>query len=158
VPLFAETLSLRWAADCFNQQIDWKKLGYAGPKIITPNEDIQQAWLKRLRVELHMPSLNITSKGLAGGYGLLVSVPAETKVLRDARIVTLVSLALEHRPEKGVSVQADRERLSARLGEAVYARVDGRVWESPSVLEWELIDDLEARRGVWAELLMEETG
>lgn len=156
IPLFADTLSLRWARDCFNQPIDWAAMGVAGPKLITPNEDPEVAWLKRLRVELRMPQLRITSKGLAAGYGILIEVPEETVLLRDPRVVTLVGLSLEHQGERGVSVKAGGSRLSARLGDAVYALVDGETFESSEVLDWELIDDLEARRGVWAELLIED--
>lgn len=155
VPLFADTLSLRWARDCFNQPINWTALGVAGPKLITPNEDPEVAWLKRLRVELRMPQLHITSKGLAAGYGILVEVPENTHLMQDPRAVTLVGLALEHQSERGVSVKAGTDRLSASIGNAVYGLIGGTTYESPELLDWELIDDLEARHGYWGELLIE---
>jgi hypothetical protein len=157
VPLFAETLSLIWARDCFNQPIDWAAYGFVGPRLITPNEDPAAAWLKRLRVELRMPDLSITSKGLAEGYGIRIKLPDSTQLMSDPRAVTLVAMGLDHQPERGVSVMAGSDRLSARLNDAVYARIGGKTWESPGVLDWDLLDELDTRHGLWRDILIEST-
>lgn len=156
IPLFPEMLSLRWARDHQNNPIGWAAFGVKGPTLATPNADPEVEWLGRLRKDFRLPSLVITTKGLHTKFGASIHVSSAWDLLRNARAVELVALALEHQPAKGVVIDAGDDRLSARINDAAYARVGGRVYESCETITWAVLDDLEDRRETWSAIMIPE--
>ena len=154
VPLFAETLSLRWARDHLNNKIDWALHGRKGPTLVTPNADPSVERLTRLRRDFRLPGLVITTKGLDGKYGAQIHIPIAWDLLHNPRAVELVALALEHQPEKGVALTAGTDRLSARMNDTANALVAGQMYESYCTLTWPVLDDLEDHKQGWAELMV----
>ena len=154
IPLFAETLSLRWARDHLNNPIHWGAFGFKGPTLVTPNADPEAEWLSRLRKDFRLPGLIITTKGLNGKYGAAIHIPSSWDLLHNPRAVELVALALEHQPTKGVVLDAGADRLSARMDDVAYARIEGRVYESYLTITWPLLDDLEDDREGWSKLMV----
>ena len=154
IPLFASTLSLRWARDHLNNPIDWAAFGQKGPTLVTPNADPQAEWLTRLRRDFRLPSLTITTRGLSGKYGARIHIPTAWDLLGNPRAVELAALALEHQPELGVVLDVGADRLSARIAGPAYARIDGRDLESYCQVTWPLLDDLEDHRQGWGEIMV----
>jgi hypothetical protein len=153
IPLFAFTLSLRWARDHLNNRIDWAAFGQKGPTLVTPNADPEAEWLSRLRRDFRLPTLTITTRGLNGKYGARIHIPTFWDLLDNPRAVELVALALEHQAEKGVLLDVGEDRLSARIGGGAYARIGGEVYESYCDVTWPVLDDLEDHGQGWREVM-----
>ena len=94
IPLFADTLSLRWARDHNNNPINWAAYGQKGPSLITPNADPALEWITRLRKEFRLPTVSIDTRGLAAGYGSMIRIANKWDVLNDPRAVELMAMAL----------------------------------------------------------------
>ena len=154
IPLFADTLSLRWARDHKNNPINWAAYGQKGPSLITQNADPALEWITRLRKEFRLPTVSIETRGLAPGFGSMIRIANRWDVLHDPRAVELMALALEHEPALGVTLEAVKDRVSARLGKPAYALVAGRMYESVDNVSWDLLDDLEDHRQGWAEVMV----
>jgi hypothetical protein len=153
IPLFGDTLSLRWIRDCYGQPINWASMGLRPPRVITPNAPPDAEWLRRIRVELRIPDLRIESCRVAAGYSITISLPATFKLLSDVRAVVLVGLGLEHEHREGMRLTAGQDCLSARLGRPVYALVGALEYESDRLLDWTWLDELEDARTPWADEL-----
>lgn len=154
IPLFADTLSLRWARDHNNNPINWATHGQKGPSLITPNADPALEWITRLRKEFRLPTVSIDTRGLAAGYGSMIRIANKWDVLHDPRAVELMAMALEHQPGLGVTLEAVKDRVSARLGKPAYALVAGQMYESVDNVSWDLLDELEDHRQGWAEVMV----
>lgn len=154
IPLFAETLSLRWARDHLNVPINWAAFGRKGPTLVTPNVDVEAEWINRLRKDFKAPGLTISTRGLSGGYGASIHIPDPWDLLHDSRAVELMAVALEHQPDRGIVINTGQDRLSARIDGSAFARVNGAMFESYVSVTWPVLDDLEGSGLGWTEVMI----
>lgn len=109
-------------------------------------------WSEAVERELGLSGVKLTTENFARGFGAVLSVAPGVDLLGDRRIVELVRRALAYRKTEGCVVQAGTNRLSIRVGDRVFARIDEAVTESEDRVSAEGLADMTANGTAFAEL------
>lgn len=84
-------------------------------------------------------------------FGITLAVPSAS--LEDPQLVALVRQALAYRKVEGAVVEVNGGRVAVSLGEPVYARINGAVLESSSVIDAGRLRELERSGVSFAQIL-----
>ncbi len=87
----------------------------------------------------------LTRESFNPSFGITLAVRDAS--LDDPQLVALVRQALVYRKVEGAVVELRGSRLAVRLGEPIYASVDGATYESPSPVDAARLAELQ-RSGV----------
>jgi hypothetical protein len=105
-------------------------------------------WAQRQQRDLGFQHVRLTHRRFSHGFGVTLAVSGGNASLNDAAIVSLVRQALAYRRTSGAIVELGEQiRLSVKLGEPVWARIDEETLRTPDVIDLDGLAKLE-RTGV----------
>jgi hypothetical protein len=102
-------------------------------------------WCLKQERELGLTDVVLTRESFNPKFGITLAARGAT--LEDPQLVALVRQALVYRKVDGAVVELEGGRLAVRLGEPIYASVDGTVYESSSPVDADRLAELQ-RSGV----------
>jgi hypothetical protein len=105
-------------------------------------------WARRQQRDLGFEHVRLTKLGVSQRFGVTLEVSGGEASLNDAALVSLVRQALAYRRTDGAIVKlGEHIRLSVKLGEPVWARVNDETLCTPDTIDLDGLAELE-RHGV----------
>lgn len=105
-------------------------------------------WAQRQQRDLGFQHVRLTHLSVSRRFGVTLEVSGDNASLNDAALVSLVRQALAYRRTDGAIVKlGDQIRLSVKIGEPVWARVNEETLCTPDAIDLDRLADLE-RHGV----------
>jgi hypothetical protein len=105
-------------------------------------------WAQRQQRDLGFQRVRLTHRHVSQGFGVTLHVSGDHASLNNAAVVSLVRQALAYRRTGGAFVELGEQiRLSVKLGEPVWARVNAETLCTPEPIDLDGLAELE-RHGV----------
>ena len=105
-------------------------------------------WAQRQQRDLGFQHVRLTHLRVSHGFGVTLEVSGGHASLNDTALVSLVRQALAYRRTNGAIVElSDQIRLSVKIGEPVWARINGETSCAPEAIDLDGLAELE-RNGV----------
>lgn len=105
-------------------------------------------WAQRQQRDLGFQRVRLTHRRVSHGFGVTLAVSGGDASLNDAALVSLVRQALAYRRTSGAIVELGGQiRLSVKIGEPVWARVNEETLCTPEAIDLDGLAELE-RHGV----------
>jgi hypothetical protein len=105
-------------------------------------------WAQRQQRDLGFQHVRLTHLSVSQRFGVTLEVSGGNASLNDAALVSLVRQALAYRRADGAIVElGDQIRLSVKIGESVWARVNEETLRTPDAIDLDDLAELE-RQGV----------
>jgi hypothetical protein len=115
-------------------------------------------WAAKQEHDLGFDRVRLTAKGFDRRFGITLEVLGDGTSLDEPRLVSLVRQALAYRKTDGAVIEVGEEtRLSVKLGEPVWARIEENEFCTPGSLDLDDLAELERQGVSFARVLVPAT-